>query len=187
MENKTIACDAGIVITTRNDRHSFLSMFLLRSLYIPRPPCGQSLERFRAPSARDLSSEHASPRWSGLPSTGGRQDRTGQDRKQKRQSDVAAAAEEEAAEAGDEDDGLKEVEDVEGEVVEEGEPELGALPPPGSREAWLPRPMVRLVELPEPAALPHHRRPPPPEGQTLETCPVRKSFASDCVDGEQAT
>ncbi|RRT73925.1 hypothetical protein B296_00027818 [Ensete ventricosum] len=39
--------------------------------------------------------------------------------------------------------------------------------------------MVRLVELPEPAALPHHRRPPPPEGQTLETCPVRKSFASD--------
>ncbi|CAL9186254.1 unnamed protein product, partial [Musa hybrid cultivar] len=71
-------------------------------------------------------------------------------------SDVAAAAEEEAAEAGDEDDGLKEVEDVEGEVVEEGEPELGGLPAPGSGEARLPRPMVRLVELPEPAALPDH-------------------------------
>lgn len=45
-------------------------------------------------------------------------------------SDVAATAEEEAAEAANEDDGLKEVEYTEGEVVNEGKPELGALPPP---------------------------------------------------------
>lgn len=125
-------------------------------------------------------------RGGGLPWTGGRQpwQQPREDRKQKSESDVAAAAEEEAAEAGDEDDGLKEVEDVESEVVEEGEPELGALPPPGSGEAWLPRPMVRLVELTEPAALPHHRPPPPPKGQTLETCTVRK--ASPAMRGWRA-
>lgn len=81
-------------------------------------------------------------------------------------SDVAAAAEVEEAQAGDEDDGLEAVEDAEGEVVEEGEAELGAaLPPPepGAGEVEPPRPVAEalLVQLSEPPALAHHgcRRP----------------------------
>ena len=73
--------------------------------------------------------------------------------------DVATAAEVEASKGGDENDGLQEVEDVEDDIVEEGEADGDALPPPRGGKAELPRPAVVLVQPLEPSVLrPHCRR-----------------------------
>lgn len=69
---------------------------------------------------------------------------------------MTAAAEEEADEGSDEEDGFEEVEDVEDNVVEEGEAEGDALPSPGVGEAELPRPAVVLVQPLEPSTLCRH-------------------------------
>lgn len=73
---------------------------------------------------------------------------------------MAAAAEKEAAKGGDENDGLEEVEDVEYDIVEEGEADGDALPPPGGGEAELPR----LVQPFEPPALRRHCQRRKPDG-----------------------